>query len=330
MSSAVVQRWRRVRSILSGLGAILVVTVSIRAQGAASEGAGGGGAAMTIRPTGNQYISGVEGLKGGSLPPPGFYWRMYNAYYRADDLKDAAGDNVPIDFDIDVYAMANRLLWVSDIKLLGGNYFASAIIPFVNTDVAITIPGSPVVIADDRFGLGDVDIDFFNLVWRGRQWEAGFGLSFFAPTGKYSPQEPASPGKGMWSGMATLAGTYYMDTDKTWAASVLGRYEIHGEQDDRNVTYGDDLHFEWGVSKTLARILDIGLCGYCQWQTTDDHGSDVTWDRDVHDRGVAVGPEVSAFIPPAGAIVSLRTQWELAVRDRTEGHMSCLTITKFF
>ena len=33
------------------------------------------------------YPAGVEGIKGGSLPPPGFYARDYNVFYYADRLE---------------------------------------------------------------------------------------------------------------------------------------------------------------------------------------------------------------------------------------------------
>jgi hypothetical protein len=131
--------------------------------------------------------------------------------------------------------------------------------------------------------------------------------------------------------MLTAAGTYYFDSEKTWAASVLARYEKHGKQDARDVTYGDDLHFEWGLSKTFARIIDVGASGYCHWQVTEDRGSAVTWNRKVRDKAFAVGPEISVFVPPPVLLsVSVRTQWEFEVEDRPEGNVTCLTLTKIF
>ena len=31
------------------------------------------------------YVNGVEGIKAATLPPPGFYYRLYNVFYNADD-----------------------------------------------------------------------------------------------------------------------------------------------------------------------------------------------------------------------------------------------------
>ncbi|OEU60098.1 MAG: hypothetical protein BBJ57_06180 [Desulfobacterales bacterium PC51MH44] len=248
---------------------------------------------------------------------------MYNVFYDADTLTGRSGKKRNIDFDVSVYALVNRLIWVSDTKILGGDYFMDIVIPLVDTDIEI---GG---FKDDEFGLGDINIEPFGLSWHGPCYDAAFGLSFFIPTGEYDKTEPASPGKDMWTWMLTLGGTYYLDAEKTWSASILGRYEIHGEKDDLDLTPGDDFHFEWGVGKTLAKVWDVGLTGYCQWQVTDDSGSDAV-DKNVHDRVYAIGPEVSLFYPPAKLFISLRNQWEFDAKDRPEGNITTLTFTKIF
>jgi hypothetical protein len=53
------------------------------------------------------YPVGAEGIKGGSLPPPGVYFRDYNFFYFADNFKDG-----PPQFDIFAYINAPRLIWI--------------------------------------------------------------------------------------------------------------------------------------------------------------------------------------------------------------------------
>ena len=208
----------------------------------------------------------------------------------------------------------------------------SALLPVVDTDIEITPPGAPgPIVDDDRCGVGDLYVDAADIVWRQARWQGGGGIGFFAPTGDFDPVKPASPGKGMWTAMATLAGTYWFDVDRTWTASILARYEKHGNQRKRDVRYGDDFHFEWGLSKTVSRGIDVGLAGFCQWQVTEDSGDDVTWDKSDKDRVFAVGPEISVMIPPPVLLlISIRTLWEFNARDRTEGDVTVLTLTKLF
>jgi hypothetical protein len=269
------------------------------------------------------YVNGVEGIRAATLPPPGFYYRMYNVYYRADEVMDEDGDALDVGLDISVYALVNRFVWISNTRILGADFGADVIIPLVYTDIELKALG----VEDDEFGLGDIAIEPFVLSWHGARWDASFGLAAYVPTGE--TDEPASPGKDFWTALITLGGTYYLDVEKTWSASILARYEIHSEKNETDVRPGNDLHFEWGIGKTLGKIWDVGLAGYCQWQVTDDSGSDAR-DKSVHDRVLALGPEVSVFIPPAKSFLSLRSLWEFGAIDRTEGHVTALTLTKAF
>jgi hypothetical protein len=272
------------------------------------------------------YVNGVEGIKAATLPPPGFYYRLYNVFYNARDLTDPGGGEAPVDFDLSVYAMVNRFLWISDIKILGGHFGADAIIPLIYTDIEI----APAGVNDDQFGLGDIVLEPFVLSWHAPRQDASFAVALYTPTGEYDKDEPASPGLDMWTTMFTLGGTYYLDAGKTWSASILARYEIHSEKAELHVEPGDDFHFEWGIGKTVAKIWEVGLSGYCHWQVTDDSGSGVGWDKGDHDRVYAVGPEVLVLVPPVKCFLSIRSQWEFDARDRPEGNCTSLTLTKIF
>ena len=280
--------------------------------------------------TGNHYPLGVEGIKCGEVPPPGVYWRMYNYFYNADKLMDSNGHKSVVDFDLSVYVNANRLLWVTDLKVLGADYFVSIMMPIVYTDLEMTFPGPPGKMMNHEFGFGDLYVDAADLVWRGELWQAGIGVGGFAPTGKYGEDKPASPGQDMWTGMVTVSGNLYFDAAKTWSASVLGRYETHSRKIETDIKPGDDIHLEWGLGKTIMRGFDVGLAGYCQWQVTDDSGADVVWDKSVHDQVFAVGPEVTGFIPPIMVAVSVRSLWEFDAKDRAEGNTTVVTLTKIF
>ncbi len=274
---------------------------------------------------GNEYVNGVEGLKAASIPPPGLYARIYGVNYRTDEMKDADGNDLDIGFDVSIWALVPRVIWVSEYKILGGNYVADVIVPLIYTDLEI----EALQVDDSSTGLGDVCIEPFVLSWHGERYDTAAGLGLYLPVGKYDKNEPSSPGKDMWTGMLTLGSTYYFDAAKTWHISALGRYEIHSEKGDVNSTPGHDFHVEWGLGKTVAKTWDVGLSGYGQWQVTDDSGDDVTGDKDK-DSTLAVGPEVSTLVPAGKFFLSLRTLWEFEVKDRSQGMITCLTLTKRF
>jgi hypothetical protein len=272
------------------------------------------------------YVNGVEGIKGSSVPGPGFYYRIYNVLYNADKLTDNKGNELNVDFDVMVIASAHRFIWVTPVKILGADFLMDTTIPLIYTDISIGAAG----VSDSQFGLGDICIEPFALSWHGSRYDAAFGLAAYLPVGQYDKDDPASPGKDFWTTMLTLGVTYYLDMEKTWSLSILSRYEIHSEKESSDITPGNDFHFEWGLGKNLAKLWDVGLAGYCQWQVTDDSGSDVTWDKGVHDSVYAIGPEVSRFFPSWKIGFSLKHLWEFEAKDRPEGYATVFNITKVF
>ncbi len=272
------------------------------------------------------YTNGIEGIKAATLPPPGVYYRLYNVFYNAGEMRTVTGRKAPMDFDVSVYAMANRFIYSSDIELLGGNLIMDLIVPLVYTDISAHAGGNT-LFGDNKFGLGDICVEPFVLGWHGPQWDAAFGVGLFMPTGSYDDDRPASPGKGYWTPMFSLGGTYYFDQAKTWSASLLARYEIHSEQEDTDITYGNDFHFEWGVGKTIFQYFDVGLAGYCSWKVTDNSGRDAPSSTE---EAYAVGPEIAAFFPQWGFGVSLRSLWEFENRNGSQGNITTLTLTKGF
>lgn len=279
------------------------------------------GVGLQAQFTGN-YPIGVEGLKGGTLPPPGLYLRDYNLFYFSDRLNDRDGNEIPMDFEAFGYANAIRPVWITPLKVLGGHYGMDVLVPLVYKD--ISVPGR----SDSQFNLGDIFVEPITWSWHWDQADLGVGYGFWAPTGDYDPTRLANTGQGFWGHMMTLGGTVYADTNKTWAVSALARYEINYENSDLQITPGDTLSLEWSVSKTLAKFYDVGIVGYWQQQTTKDSGPGRL--TDALDSVVAIGPEISVLCPKWKLFTSLRYNYELFSADRPQGHTVTLTFTKIF
>ena len=272
------------------------------------------------------YVNGVEGIKSGSVPGPGLYYRLYNVFYRSNDLTDRNGKTIDNGFDLNVFANVHRLIWVTDKKILGGDYFVHGVMPLTYTDFEIDAAG----IKNNDFGLGDIDFSPLSIAWHRDRCDLAVGLDFFAPTGKYSKLNPASPGKDFWTTMFTAGATYYLDKEKTWSTAILARYETHSKKDHSDIKPGDNFHFEWGIGKVIDKTLEVGLAGYSQWQVTSDSGSDVTWSKSVHDQVHAIGPEVNLIIPSKSMALTFRYLWEFNAVDSPEGQLMALTLTKRF
>lgn len=282
---------------------------------------------------GNHYVNGGEGIKVASVPPPGTgtYYRFYNMFYHSDELMDSRGHEQDVDFDAFVYAGVHRLIQFYGTTLFGADFFADLVVPIVYTDLEIGAAG----VKDNDWDLGDIFIEPVALAWHGERWDAVYGMGVHVPIGPCNKNRPAYPGKDYWTAMFSLGGTVYLDSAKTWSASTLGRYEVHSKKDGEDMTAGDDFHLEWGVGKKFPahwklgplQAWEIGAAGYAQWQITDDKGDDVTWDKDVHDRVFAVGPELRCEIPRWKLLLELRCEKEFGAKDRSEGVLTSLVLT---
>jgi hypothetical protein len=270
----------------------------------------------------SHYVPGIEGIKGASVPPPGFYLRDYNVFYNADRLNLPNGHKMGMDLDASVYANVIRGIWVTDWQVLGGNFVMDALVPLQYTD--LKMGGWK----DSEFGLGDICVEPAAISWHGAQWDAIMAYGIFLPTGdSAAPPFSADPGKGFWGHMITAGATLYFDKEKTWALSLLNRYEINQEEHDTDITPGNQWTLEWGLSKSLKPTIDVGVVGYYQLQTTRDSGAHASRERD---QVLAFGPEISVFCPEIGLFTSLRYNYEVMAEDRPQGQTLALTFTKAF
>lgn len=270
------------------------------------------------------YSLGSEGIKAGTAPGPGFYYLMYNNYYTSDKSVNKNGDENDIGFDLSTFANVHRFVYVTEKKILGGYYGMNIIIPLVYADLNIDAAG----VDKDETAVGDIVIEPMFISWRKERYEAVLGTALFVPTGSYEKDRALNIGKDRYTFMLTLGGTYYPDKNREWSLSALTRYEKHFENQDTNVTYGDDIDLEWGIAKAVTKKVEVGLVGYAHWQITDDKGSDAGWDKSVHDRIFGIGPEVDIFSETLGAVFKCKLYKEFEGRDTNEGTSAWLTFVK--
>jgi len=138
------------------------------------------------------------------MPEAGLYGAAYDNFYTTGQPNNANGDavnavivgagpgpgaKVGINVDVNLYALAPTLIWVTDIKLLGIKYGALASPTFVNANLnaefeALRQRGGSV--SAGSFGVGDL---FVQPVWLGKSlshWDFAFAYGFYAPVGKYN------------------------------------------------------------------------------------------------------------------------------------------------
>jgi len=239
------------------------------------------------------YVPGVEGMQAASVPPPGLYYLGYVANYNAEQFKAPGGSTaLPGENKATIFALANRLAWISNTKVLGADFGMEAIVPVQSTSLTLKAAG----LSDTQSGFGDVYLGPVVLGWHGANWDAVGAAGFWLKSADTS--SPASPGKGFAGTMLTGGATYYFNTDKTFSGSALMRYEINDSKSG-GFKPGDQVSLEWGFGKVIGST-QVGLVGYDQMQVSSDSGTGATSSKSERH---AIGAEVVLPLMSSGVIL---------------------------
>ena len=274
------------------------------------------------------------GLQSGTQAPPGFYVVPLFYDYRADTLRDSSGDPfAPIGGgSVDAQALIAGLVWVSEKKILGGNYGFS-IFPGVTNNAL----GSPVIQLDTKTstGLADLYIQPIVLGWNTDRADFTAGLGIYAPTGEFEVLGDSNRGLGMWSYELFGGTTVYFDELKTWHFAATAFYETHGKKDGTNIRVGDLLTLEGGLGKSfLDGAVNVGIAYYAQWKISDDDLGlgftlPISQPFDRH-RVYGIGPEVTIPLASKSTLygfLNLRYFWESGARSTLEGNTFVVTFS---
>ena len=259
-------------------------------------------------------LPGDYGLFSGSQAPPGRYAGLVVPYYRSNTIQLEGGGSLggQPGSDLQIWALAPLVSFVTDFKLLGGNYGALVVPSFANA--ALEIPRLDV--NQEQFGFGDLYVVPFQLGWHWERTDLTTSYGFFAPTGRYEAGADDNIGLGMWSHEFSLGFTQYLDEAKTWHVATSAFYELHTKKRDTDIRVGEWFILEGGIGKDFGSGSSLGAAYYALWQTTDASGTDVPQLlRGRKIRGFGLGPEVRLL---QGGVV-VRALWEFGVRNSLEG-----------
>ena len=281
-------------------------------------------------------MRGDFGMLSGTQPPPGVYVVPMYYRYTADTLRDGNGDKfAPLGGggSIDASASIIGVVWVTDKKILGGN-FGVSIFPAV-TNNALELPALQSNTSTST-GFADLYFQPIMLGWNKERADFIAGIGIYAPTGEYEADGDSNRGLGMWSYELFGGSTVYFDEAKSWHLSAFAAYETHGKKDGTDVRVGDIITVEGGVGKSfMDGAANAGIAYYAQWKVTDDDfGLGFTAPGgpliDNRHRVFGVGPEVT--IPVASksklyGFLNLRYFWETGARTTLEGNTFLATFT---
>lgn len=258
---------------------------------------------------GSSYPMGAENYMTGAMPPPGFYTLLFMSRYSADELKDNAGNKVPVNFKVSANAVAPRFIWVTDKKLLGGQVAHAMIVPVVNLDVSVN--GA----SQDKTGIGDVIVTALALGYHhSPTLHSVAALDVVVPTGRFDSKDMANVGRNYWALQPLYTFSNVAPSGLNFDAKIM--YDINFKNSDTNYKSGHELHADYAIGWGLGNNWVVGVGGYVHRQVTDDEKDGI--DIGNRGRGSAFGPSIK-YDNGKGFFITAKFQNEMKVRNRASG-----------
>ena len=269
---------------------------------------------------GNRVL-GTLGLLAGSQPDSGIYVADRFLFYRANDLIDRNGHEIPVGLDLN--AMANVIGTQMTFRLPWGSTYMNAAlgVPAARFGLQTEHPEASI----DRVGFADLFVQPVKIGWKMTQSDIVAGYSFYPPT--VTPGPRGGLGRGYWTHEFSLGSAVYFDRGKTWHLSELVSYARNGRSHDIDLIRGSTVQFQGGAGKNLGAVT-MGMAGYGLWQVQDDRGSAVPMSlRGSRDRVFGLGPEIDIRIPAIRSQIVLRYCHDVAAKTRPFGQIIVVGLT---
>ncbi len=276
---------------------------------------------------GSSAILGTEDYFVGMLPPPGFHFINYLAYYYADEFKDYQGDEIG-DFRADVVAEVLRGIYVSDIEILGANLGWHVVVPLVYKDMEMKG-----MFDESRASLGDIYFSPFLLGWHSQLLHVVAGLDIIAPTGQYNEDYNVNIGNNHWTFEPAVAVSLILPEGLSVDVKLM--YDFHTENTDYSgmagsgdYRTGQQFHLDYNIGYAVLENLRLGICGYYLKGLQEDEldGDELP---DTEEQVLAVGPSAMYSVDKNLHLVA-KVQFETEVENRPEGIFSWLKVIYSF
>ena len=287
------------------------------------------------------YVPGVGVPTSGVLPPLGVYFDNTAYFYKADIGRGRTtrlGGNIVADVKVDIWADFVTSLWVTPVKIFGGDLAFGVTVPFgepgVRAGLLLDGPiinrllGRPLAL-----GVRDRDLNFGDPVataavgWHSGNWHWKVAAAASIPAGGYEPGELSNVAFNRWIGDFS-AGLTYLDPALGIDLSAVGGFEVNGENPSTDYRSGNAFHLDLSATKFLTKDFSVGAIASHYQQVTGDSGEGATLGP-FKGRVTAVGGTVGYNFHVGQLPVSTRVKVlrEVDVENRFQGTIGFLQVS---
>jgi hypothetical protein len=268
------------------------------------------------------YPLGMSAVNSGVTAGPGFGYANMLLYYGRDRQTDSNGETMRTGQN-SVWLDMNSFSWVSDkIAALGdAKYSFVATIPLARNSLTSDEVGH----ISGATGLGDSYFVPAILGWQMKRVDLRVMYGFLAPTGRFDAGANDNVGSGYWTHTLSSGQTFYLAEDRATVFSAFEMYEIHETQEGTHIHPGDTLNLDYSVMHAFTLrggpLLQVGLAGYEQWQTSAKTGPQISpAQSEERYRVSALGVALNLSVPQHKLSFAFRAFKEFSSQSTFEGY----------
>jgi hypothetical protein len=281
-------------------------------------------AAQAIPTTNRGWI----GLQSGTQPPPGQYVTFLLWNYNFDTLVTNDGRQIrgPEGGSVNQTVPAYGYSYVSEKKILGGNYSASWYLPLANTAVDFPRLDFPT-----DWGVSDMYFQPIQLGWHFKHADLVAGYALYMPTGRFTADSFDNTGLGQWSNEFSGGFTIYPEGKKRIHLATLVQYYIESGKEGSDQKVGDALQLQGGAGVGFKDgLINGGMAYYTQWKVTEDRVPSNLPAFRGKSRYLGFGPEFNTVLPiskQTPVFAKFRYIFETGNRVATQGDLLFFSLT---
>ncbi|WP_198137519.1 transporter [Terriglobus sp. TAA 43] len=270
------------------------------------------------------YIGGFTGLDNGTSAPPGFYAAGFGLVEPVSSIKGPNGNTV-LKPDINVGGAIAAYSYISQKKILGGEYGVAFMVPVLNTRFNSNLFDKSAQSA----GVSDILFEPVNLGWAKGAANYTLNYAFYAPTGDFDPSSPLNPGLGFWEHQVSGGMSISLDKKKLWNASALTIWEFNHSKLGEDLKPGPIFNGEYSFGHRFFKYqMNAGFVGYASQKLSADTGSAVSpLTRGYRDRGFGAGGEWKFTDIKHRLAYDVRFEQQYGMQLRTSGRIVVFSIT---
>lgn len=275
---------------------------------------------------------GIINMQDGNPPPlTGWVLQQFVQSYQSGSTRNAYGESISGPKMSSLLSMT-QLIYVSKIKVLGGNLDFTALLPVIRIS-ANGNGGNVPSINSGSFGdiITGSAIQWFNKQLFGMRFSHRLEADVVLPTGSFNERYDINPSAHLYSTVLHYAFTLFL-TDKA-AISMRHMLTYNFNEIGTQVKPGMFYNFNYALEYPVAKRLRAEVAGYYLTQINQDsyNGNDNYYQQtfgipDTRERVLAVGPGLS-YITPSGLFIELKGMQETAAKNRTQGFRTALSLS---